>query len=312
MKTVKVAAGIVVMCLGFAGCEDHNPARVENMDAYVKSVEEWRDGRLERLKGKTGYLNLVGLYWLHEGENRAGSAPDNELVFPAGIPAYLGSFELVDGVVTMTVADGVEVLADGVPIHTVAMGADTAKNGVLLTTGGFGWYVVEREGRYGVRLRNYELPGVADFPPIDHYPVDPAYRLNARFKPYDEPRIVTVATIIDGVDYLPECPGVIEFEIDGETQQLEVYTSDDGTQFFIIFADATTGEETYPAGRFVYTDWPDEQGITVLDLNKSYNPPCAFNDFATCPVASPRNRLKVAIRAGEKYDPSMHLVKQSH
>lgn len=312
MKTANLPIGIVVMCLGLAACDNHDPARVENMDAYLKSVEEWRDGRLERLKGKTGYLNLVGLYWLQDGVNRAGSAPDNDVVLPAGMPAHLGGFELVDGEVTMTVAEGVDVRADGEPVKTIAMGNDTAKNEVLLTTGGFAWFVVEREGRYGVRLRNYDLPGVADFPPIDHYPVDSAYRLNARFRPYDEPRIVTVATVIDGVDYLPECPGVIEFEIAGETQQLEVYKSDDGTQFFIIFADATTGGDTYPAGRFVYTDWPDEHGITVLDLNKAYNPPCAFNDFATCPIASPRNRLKVAIRAGEKYDPSMHLVKESH
>ena len=312
MKTANLPIGIVVMCLGLAACDYYDPARVENMDAYLKSVEEWRDGRLERLRGKTGYLNLVGLYWLQDGVNRAGSAPDNDVVLPAGMPAHLGGFELVDGEVTMTVAEGVDVRADGEPVKTIAMGNDTAKNEVLLTTGGFAWFVVEREGRYGVRLRNYDLPGVADFPPIDHYPVDSAYRLNARFRPYDEPRIVTVATVIDGVDYLPECPGVIEFEIAGETQQLEVYKSDDGTQFFIIFADATTGGDTYPAGRFVYTDWPDEHGITVLDLNKAYNPPCAFNDFATCPIASPRNRLKVAIRAGEKYDPSMHLVKESH
>jgi uncharacterized protein (DUF1684 family) len=312
VKIVKLAAIMAGLWSVLAACEDHNPARVENMDAYVKSVEEWRDGRLERLKGRTGYLNLVGLYWLQEGENTAGSDAGNDLVFPEGIPAYLGSLELVDGEVTMKVADGVDVFANGEPVREVAMGNDTAGNEVLLTTGGFAWYVVEREGRFGVRVRNYDLPGVADFPPIDHFPVDPAYRVNARFLAYDEPRIVTVATVIDGVDYLPECPGIIEFDVDGETQQLEVYKSDDGTQFFIIFADATTGGETYPAGRFVYTDWPDEHGITVLDLNKSYNPPCAFNDFATCPVASPRNRLKVAIRAGEKYHPSMHLVKESY
>ena len=77
---------------------------------------------------------------------------------------------------------------------------------------------------------------------------------------------------------------------------------------FIIFADQTTGRETYPAGRFVYTAWPDENGKTILDFNKAYNPPCAFNAFATCPVASPRNRLRTRIDAGETYDPSTHKV----
>ena len=312
MDIVKLTVGLVISSMGLAACEVHDPARVDDMDVYSAAIEEWRDGRLQRLKSKTGFLNLVGLYWLRQGENRAGSAPGNDLLFPKGAPPYLGSFVLSDGKVHMTVADGVEVFADGVAIAEVAMGSDSTKDDVLLTSGSFAWSVVERQGRLGVRVRDYELPGVADFPPIDHYPVDSAYRLNARFKPYDESRIVNVATVIEGVDYVPESPGVIEFELNGQTEQLEAYKSDDGTQFFIIFADATSSDETYPAGRFIYTDWPDDHGVTVLDFNKAYNPPCVFNDFATCPVASPRNRLQAAVRAGEKYHPEMHLGPSSY
>ena len=72
-----------------------------------------------------------------------------------------------------------------------------------------------------------------------------------------------------------------------------------------MFGDRTSGNETYPAGRFLYADAPDEHGRTVLDFNRAYNPPCAFNDFSTCPVATPRNRLRVAVNAGEKYIPEL-------
>lgn len=114
-----------------------------------------------------------------------------------------------------------------------------------------------------------------------------------------------VNTTIEGLGYHPRSPGKVAFEIDGATYELEAYES--GDELFFVFADRTSGRETYPAGRFVYAAAPDENGTTVLDFNRAYNPPCAFNDFATCPVASPRNRLAVRIEAGEKYDPTVHI-----
>ena len=70
-------------------------------------------------------------------------------------------------------------------------------------------------------------------------------------------------------------------------------------RFFFIFRDATAGKETYEAARFLYADLlPD--GTTVLDFNESYNPPCAFNEFTTCPLPPAENRLKMRIPAGEQ------------
>ena len=99
--------------------------------------------------------------------------------------------------------------------------------------------------------------------------------------------------------------GKFEFEIDGETYTLEAYAS--GEQLFYVFGDQTNRDATYGAGRFLYSAMPGDDGITVLDFNKSYSPPCAFNDFSTCPVASPRNRLPIRIEAGEKFEPSLHF-----
>ena len=106
--------------------------------------------------------------------------------------------------------------------------------------------------------------------------------------------------MIEGLGYHPESPGVMEFELAGSSYELEAYQS--GDRLFFVFGDETNGRETYPAGRFLYAFMPDETGRTVLDFNLSYSPPCAFNDFSTCPVASPRNRLPLRIEAGELHN----------
>ena len=126
-----------------------------------------------------------------------------------------------------------------------------------------------------------------------------------RLKRYAEPRKVSVGTVIDGLPYEPESPGVVEFELDGRTFELEAYTS--GDRLFFVFGDRTSGRETYGAGRFLYSQAPGEDDLTVLDFNQSYNPPCAFNDFSTCPVASPRNRLDIRVEAGERYVDALYV-----
>ena len=86
------------------------------------------------------------------------------------------------------------------------------------------------------------------------------------------------------------------FTLDG--QQFRMVPVWEGREFFFIFRDLTTGQETYPAARFVYAEAPTD-GKVVLDFNKAYNPPCAFNPYTTCPLPPPENRLRVRIEAGE-------------
>ena len=117
--------------------------------------------------------------------------------------------------------------------------------------------------------------------------------------------------MIEGLGWQPESPGVVEFDLENQTFQLEAYAS--GEELFFVFGDRTSGRETYPAGRFLYAKLPADGELTVLDFKLAYNPPCAFNDFATCPVAAPQNRLSIRIEAGEKFDPAVHsTADQSH
>jgi len=273
--------------------------------AHTREVLEWRAWRMEQLKQPGGYLNQVGLYWLEPGSYRFGSAAGNDIVFGDRAAAEIGIFTVTEQGVSMTVFDGVEVLSDGESVRQIAIPADTSGEEVMLTHGSLAWTVVERVGRFAIRLRDFEHPFVASFGPLPYFDINPEFRVVAKLQRYAEPKIANVGTVIEGLGYHPESPGLVEFEIDGEMYTLEAYTS--GDKLFYVFGDLSNRDATYGAGRFLYSALPGDDGLTVLDFNKSYSPPCAFNDFSTCPVASPRNRLPTRIEAGEKFDSSLHF-----
>ena len=273
-------------------------------EAYEAAVVEWREDRLARLRGETGYLNLAGLFWLEPGESTFGSAEDNDIVFPVTDTPTIGRFVLDKDGVQMLPNSGVDVRYQGIPVRTLHMSDDNSEDPVNVTHGRLSWSVIERQGRYGVRLRDLEHPAIFGTGPLGYFPIDLSYRTIAVLERYEEPRVLKLNTVVEGLGWAPESPGVLRFELGGNAYELEAYSS--GEQLFVVFGDRTNGEDTYPAGRFVYTNQPAADGRTVLDFNLAYSPPCAFNDFSTCPIASPRNRLPVAVEAGELYSAEHH------
>lgn len=294
---------LIMTCL-LAACS----ADDQTMDivAYEADVQQWRVERLAALKHPDGFLTLVGLHWLTDEVGRIGSAADNDILLPDKAAPYVGRVYVTDAGVRLEVEPEVDVRHEGVPVRSILMSDDMTENPVLITHGSLAWTVVNRDGRYAIRVRDYEHPALDAFPPIEYYPIDPALRVTATLRRFDEPKILNVNTVIVGLDYRPTSPGTVVFDIDGETYELEAYES--GDSLFFIFGDSTTGRETYPAGRFLYAAVPGPDGKTILDFNRAYNPPCAFNAFATCPVASPANRIGARIEAGEKFDPAVHAI----
>jgi uncharacterized protein (DUF1684 family) len=272
--------------------------------SYEQEIDAWRQQRIESLRGPSGYLNLAGLFWLRKARSTFGAGPNVDMVFPTTATPVIGEFELREDRVVMHVAEGIVVEHDGQAVSTLSMQDDRSATPVTATMGSLAWTVINRDQRFAVRLRDFENPALQNFPEISYYATDADYRVIGVMRRYDTPRQVRVDTVIEGLDYKPMSPGVVRFALSGESLELESYQLNDG--LLIVFGDTTTGRETYPAGRFLYTAQPDHDGKVVLDFNKAENPPCAFNDFATCPIASPRNRLAVRIEAGERYDPRMH------
>ncbi len=271
---------------------------------YDRCLDKWKNERLAFLKSEAGYLNLAGLYWLKEGANTFGSNAANDVVFPATANPAIGTFDLQDGRVQLSVNPEVDVHHMDRPVHKLLMAGDSAAAPVYVTHGTFAWTVIKRDNRFAVRLRDFDSPIVKNFAPIDYYPASQENRVSAKLHRYKKPRIIHVETVIEGLDYNPWSPGVVKFEIDGETFELEAY--DAGGELFFVFGDQTSGRGTYPAGRFLYARKPDADGVTELDFNTAHSPPCAYNEFATCPIASARNRIATRITAGERYDPTQH------
>ncbi|TLY61362.1 MAG: DUF1684 domain-containing protein [Gammaproteobacteria bacterium] len=271
-----------------------------DLDAERASIAQWRAQRLASLTSATGWLSLAGLFWLRQGENTFGRAASNALVLehPA-LTDTVGSFVLTDRSVRFVARAGSAVTHDGQPVTALDLESDAKGSPTVLQSGSLQFFVIERAGNLGVRVRDIESPRRRNFLGLEYFPISPQWIFNARFEPYEPPRHIKIVNIL-GMEEEMECPGAIVFRKDGRPWRLDTVLEEPGAQqLFVMFADGTSGRETYGAGRFMYLSLP-LSGKTVVDFNKAYNPPCAFNDFATCPLPPPQNRLRLRIEAGEK------------
>lgn len=264
---------------------------------YISKIKDWHNKRIENLKKENGWLNLVGLYALKQGDNKFGSGKNNDIVFPEGkAPDLLGTFTLKDSVVTIKIEKGENVTYNGKPVTSMELKNDMQEEPTVLSYGTLRWFIIFRSGGYYVRLRDVEAPLVKSFKGIDIYPVNSDWRLEAKLVPFNPPKKVSISNILGKVEE-DISPGDLVFTKDGQEYKLQALLEDD--HYFIIFADETSGEETYGAGRFVYAAKVDSTGKTIIDFNKAFNPPCVFTKFATCPFPPQENHLKMKVTAGE-------------
>ena len=266
---------------------------------YAAQFEAWRRRRIERLVGEDGWLTLMGFYWLSEGDNPVGADPASAVVLPAGTPEHSGSIR-VEGGRALYQPEGEAIpTADGRPvIDPMALRSDVADEPTVLEFGSVRFHVVERGGRLAVRVRDRGNPARRTLRPIPAFPLDPAWRFEARFERYDPPRRLPFVSVLGTVE--PEIsPGAVVFEAAGRPLRLDPILERGETDYWIVFGDLTNGQETYAGGRFVYVP-PPSGGRTILDFNRAYNPPCVFTPHSTCPLPPPQNRLPIRVEAGEK------------
>jgi len=268
---------------------------------HAEEVEAWRARRIDRLKMEDSWLTLVGLSWLAEGDNSVGSGPKCVVALPEGkTAANEGTIRLDKGKATFVPAAGSNVTIGGKAVTApVEMKPDTSGDPTMLLSGSVKFYLIERGGKLAVRIKDSESEARKHFTGIDHYPVDPKWRIEARFEKYDPPKQIPITNVLGQTEPQP-CPGALVFEVDGKSYRLEPILEGDDPDFFIIFADTTNRTTTYGAGRFLYATPPGPDGKVIVDFNKAYNPPCVFSPFATCPLPPKQNKLPIAIEAGEK------------
>ena len=262
---------------------------------YRAEIAKYRAARVAELTAPDGWLAVRGLFWLHEGANTAGSDAASEIKLPPRTAKRLGVFTLTAGQVSFTADPGATVTAGGKPVTTLtfARGAESS-----IATDGVTIAAIRRGDKNGLRMWDPQSPNRTGFKGLKYFPLNAAYRLHAKFTAYEKLKPVPVPNVLGQLVSM-ESPGFVEFAIKGQTYRLEpVYETSRHEDLFFIFKDLTSRTETYEAGRFLHTPLPKD-GIVDLDLNRAYNPPCAFTEFATCPLPVKENQLHLRIPAGE-------------
>ena len=281
------------------------PARVQQ--DYIKEIQKWHEKRILSLTREDGWLSLAGLYWLKDGENNFGADSSNDIIFPNGkSPDFIGVFTLKNNQVTITIKPNITVLFEGKPVQSLKLKSDAEGEPTVLTLGSLKWFIIKRGDLFAVRLRDSANFGLKNFKGIKTFPIDTLWRFRARFEPFDSMKEISFPTVL-GTTVKQKCPGALVFKIQDKTFRLDAIADNLNQPLFLIFADKTNGKETYGGGRFLIVDKLNENGFTFIDFNKAYNPPCAFTEYATCPLPPNQNRLPLRITAGEeKYENSTH------
>jgi uncharacterized protein (DUF1684 family) len=264
---------------------------------YRDEIEKARAARVAELRADDGWLTVAGLFWLKPGKNVAGSARTSDVVLPSTAPARLGVFELTGGQVTFTADPAATVTSGGTAVRTQPL--DPNRDDAALSVGDLRLFLIKREDRYGIRMRDLQSVMRREFKGLTYYPLAERLRVTGAFTAYPEPRKIRIPNVL-GQSPEMVSPGYVTFTVDGRALRLEpVYETPENKDLFFIFKDLTSQDTTYPAGRFLHTPLP-ENGKVIIDFNLAYNPPCAFTDFATCPLPPRQNQMAVRIEAGEK------------
>lgn len=276
--------------------------------ALKKDTLTWRAEHTAELLKPDGWLSLVGLEWLQPGDNSVGSSNDNKVHLSKG-PAHLAVLRLEGDNVTLNPPPGgfpQDFLVSGAPAKPQSLRAEGNKDKLAprMTIGDLSLYVIRRESRFALRIKDAHSPSITGFHNLKWYPPDETYRVTAKWIPYAPFKTISLATLV-GTSYDQPVPGTAEFILTGKMWRLEPVLEDPAVaKLFFILRDTTSTTTTYSACRFLYTGFPsnglDKPGELVLDFNRLENPPCAYTPYSTCPLPPLGNRLPIPLPVGEQ------------
>ncbi|MGD0504846.1 MAG: DUF1684 domain-containing protein [Steroidobacteraceae bacterium] len=292
---VTIAALAVTISVGVAASADSGDENAR--------IADWRAKRLASLTSETGWLTPIALYWLKDGENSFGRASDRAFSLnDAALAPDTGAFVLTDGRVRYVAHGSTAMTYLGKPVTSLDLVADVNEKPTEMIAGPLHFKLIERAGHLGIRVRDSVSPNRLQFKGLEYFPARADWHIQAHFEPYVPEHHIPIVNIL-GMQEDMTSPGAIVFERDGRTWRLDAILEAPGDkELFVMFSDATSGKQTYGAGRFLYVALPAADRIEV-DFNEAFNPPCAFTDFATCPLPPQQNQLTLVVDAGElKYE----------
>ena len=272
---------------------------------WLQDLKTWRTLREKQIDAPGGWLTLVGMEWLKPGANSVGAAADNQIHIHGEAPDHIGLFTVSGKTVQLL------SIAGGFP-PDLDINGQPAREGPLVVGvrpsiirwHGLSMVVLDRGGRYALRIEDADAPTRKDFKGLNWYDPDPQFSVEATWTPYTPQHIEKIPTVIGTTLDLP-APGVAQFTLAGQTYTLEpVLETPDAKTLLFIVSDQTGKQTTYAGGRYLHEPFPDhgldKPGKLILDFNRLENSACAYTTYASCPLPPVKNRLPIAIEAGEK------------
>jgi uncharacterized protein (DUF1684 family) len=274
-------------------------------EAHEADYAEWREARRSALvRPGSGAVTWVGLWDLPNGSSTIGSDDNSDiLLLDESVPLTLGTLVRNDSAIMFTPAPGARpMLGDSIPItSTIPVVTDRVRGATVIGVGPYRLRVHGEPGtdRLWVRAWDENYPARDTFVLPESFPLSGDWRVIARFDSFPSMREFRVADIAEGTQAY-RSPGELVFRIKGREHRLAVAADSGSRDYFIMLWDSTALSTTYGAGRYLRVPLADSTGWTVIDFNRTYNPPCVFSAFSTCAFPPPENRLPIAITAGEK------------
>ena len=271
--------------------------RAIDKDTFAREWADWHRLHEENLASPNGWLTITGLHWLGPEPQRIDRAPGLWSAGPDGVTVALSG------------DDPGDLVVDGHPVHgEYAFAPIPERGGINAVWGDAVIEVARRGGEYIVRPRHPDHPLRAAFHGVPAYAPDPAWVLDGQYTPFAAPEPVTVGAVVDRIKHVYDAVGRIEFEAGGQPLALTAFPGRSADQLSVLFTDATSGRTTYPACRSLTVGVGLGPSAVTLDFNRAVNLPCAYTDFATCPLPPAGNRLPVAVEAGEQtpYERAAH------
>ena len=296
---------LALISVAAIGCESWPPPPPITAEAHAADFEKWRETRRAGLvRPGAGAISWVGLWDLPVGEFSIGSDTTLPMVLTgAGVPRRLGTITRADSTLRFTPAKGARVsIGDSIPIvSTIDVVSDRSRGSTVISAGTIRFRVHGEAGtdRLWIRAWDEKHPRRETFQLPESYPLSPDWRVSARFDAFPQPKDIQVGDVADGTQAY-HSPGELVFRIAGREHRLAVSADSGSRDYFIMLWDSTATTTTYGAGRYLRAPLADSTGWTVIDFNRTYNPPCAFTAYSTCAFPPPENRLPFAITAGEK------------
>lgn len=296
--------------------QSHPNPSAESHTRFVAEHTQWVKSRADDLSKPDGWTSLIGLHWLDAGRHSIGRSDGNDIRLTIG-PESLGHVELRDDTLYFHPSPEATVSVDGQPVHQqIVLQPEGRSEGTqLVYDDGKGKIsVVHRADRLALRIRHADAPERLAFHGLDFFPADETWQVEARFVAHPAGKTLPVVNIIGNVNETPN-PGYVEFEREGRTWRLEAL-GNPATSLNLMFQDASSGKQTYAVGRYLHTGAVAADGTVTVDFNRAYNPPCAYTEYATCPLPPPENRfaqknengelVRLAVLAGEKTYAAVH------